>query len=212
MMAGLLVAGGAAGQVARTAGTRLTVAAGMALLAAGLAMLSRIHLATGYPFVAAGLALCGLGTGVSISGAMGAVMAASGGDEAGIGASVNSALRQVGGAIAIAVLGSVLSTAYARDLRPALAALPAPDVATARSSVTLAMQVASRLPSGGPVLRAEAGTAYLHGLSIVMLICAGVAAVAVLTSLRYLPGRGSPGGTAPPQAPTAAAPAAGTRR
>jgi EmrB/QacA subfamily drug resistance transporter len=212
MMAGLMVAGGAAGPAARAAGTRLTVAAGLALLAGGLVMLSQVHLATGYPFAAAGLALCGLGTGASMAAAMDAVMAASGGDEAGTGASVTFALRQVGGAIAIAVLGSVLSTAYARDLRPALAALPAPDAATARSSVTLAVQVAGRLPSGGPALRAAAGTAYLHGLGTVMLVCAAVAAVAVLTSLRYLPGRTAPGGTPPRQAPAAEAPEAGARR
>ena len=95
-------------------------------------MLSQVHLATGYAVVAAGLALCGLGTGASMSAAMNAVMTAAGGDEAGVGASVNSALRQVGGAITVAVLGSVLAATYARDLRPALAALPARDAAAAR--------------------------------------------------------------------------------
>jgi predicted MFS family arabinose efflux permease len=212
MMGGLLVAGGVAGQAVRAAGTRLTVAAGLALLAGGLVMLSQIHLATGYAFVAAGLALCGLGTGASMGAAMNAVMAAAGGDEAGIGASVNSALRQVGGAIAVAVLGSVLSTTYARELRPALAALPARDAATARASINQAAQIASRLPSGGSTLRTAAGTAFLHGMSAVMLICAAVAALAVLTSLRYLPGRAASGGTPSPRPPAATAPPAGTRR
>jgi EmrB/QacA subfamily drug resistance transporter len=212
MMGGLLVAGGVAGQVVRVAGPRLAVAAGLTLLAGGLVMLSQVHLATRYAFVAAGLAVCGLGTGASIAAAMNAVMAAARGDEAGIGASVNSALRQVGGAIAVAVLGTVLSTTYARELRPALAALPAQDAATARASITQAAQIASRLPSGGSILRAAAGTAFLRGMNIVMLICAAVAVAAVLTSLRYLPGRAAPGGTPSPQAPAAAAPPADTRR
>jgi EmrB/QacA subfamily drug resistance transporter len=215
-MAGLLVAGAVAGQAVRAAGTRLTVAAGLAVMAGGLVMLSQVRLATGYAFVAAGLALCGLGVGASVGAAMNSVMAAVGGDEAGMGASVNSALRQIGGAVAVAVLGSVLSTSYARDLRPALAALPAGNAATARSSITQAVQLASRLPSGGPALRAAAGTAFLHGMSSVMLICAGVAAVAVLTS-RYLPGRadGLAGATpsAQPAAPSApASPPANARR
>jgi Na+/melibiose symporter-like transporter len=234
MMGGLLVAGGVAGQVVRAAGTRLTVAAGLALLTGGLAMLSQIHLATGYAFVAAGLALCGLGTGAAIAAAMDAVMTAAGGDEAGIGASVNSALRQVAGAIAVAVLGSVLSTTYARELRPALAALPVREAAEARASITQAAEVASRLPSGGSALRTAAGTAFLHGMSTVMLICAGAATLAALTSLRYLPGRAAPGdlaspqgaaaggaaspegvaagGAASPEGAAAAAPDAGTRR
>jgi EmrB/QacA subfamily drug resistance transporter len=195
LMGGLLVAGGAADLVVRAMGTKLTVAAGLALLAGGLALLSRVHLATGYPFVAVGLAICGLGTGASISAGMSAVMAAVGGDEAGTGASLNSALRQVGGAVTVAGLGSALSSTYASHLRPALAGLSAPEAAVARASVTQAVQVAGRLSSGGPVLRAAAGTAFLYGLSLVMLICAGVAALVALTSLRYLPGRTASAGT-----------------
>jgi MFS transporter, DHA2 family, multidrug resistance protein len=175
-------------------------------------MLSQVHLATCYAFVAVGLALCGLGTGASMAAAINAVMAAAGGGEAGTGASVDSALRQVGGAVAVAVLGGELAATYTRDLRPALAALPAGDAATARGSITQAAALASRLPSGGPTLRTAAGTAFLHGMSTVMLICAGVAAVAILTSLRYLPGRAVLGGVPSPQPPAAAEADAGTRR
>jgi EmrB/QacA subfamily drug resistance transporter len=212
MMAGLLVGGGAAGPLGRAAGTKLSVAAGLALLTGGLAMLSRIQLGTGFAFVAAGLALCGLGTGAAIAVATNAVMAAAGGDEAGIGASANSALRQLGGAIAIAVLGSVLSVGYVHALGPALAGLPAHDAAAARASITQAVQIADRLPAGGDLLRAAAGTAFLHGMSTVMLICASVASLAALASLRYLPGRDAAGGAASPQAPAAAAPDSGARR
>jgi len=210
MMAGLLVAGGAASLVARAAGTRLTVAAGLALLTAGLAVLSQVHPATGYAAVAAGLALCGLGIGVSIAVAMDAVMGAAGGDEAGAGAAVNSTLRQVGGAVAVAVLGSVLAASYTRGIQPALAKLPAGDAAVARASITQAAQLASHLPSGGSALRAAAGTAFLHGMSIVMLSCAAVTVLAALASLRYLPGRAIPGASRQPS--PAASPPAGARR
>jgi EmrB/QacA subfamily drug resistance transporter len=212
LMGGLLVAGGMAGRVARAFGTRLAVAAGLAMLAAGLALLSQVELATSDVFVAAGLALCGVGTGASVGAAMNAVMTAAGGDEAGIGSSVNSALRNVGGAITVAVLGSALSATYARDLRPALTALPARDAATARASITQAVQLAGRLPSGGAALRAAAGTAFLHGASTVMLSCAAVAVAAILTSLRYLPGRRASGRTPSPRAPASTAPDVGTRR
>jgi EmrB/QacA subfamily drug resistance transporter len=212
MMGGLLVAGALVGQVARAFGTRLAVAAGLVMLAAGLALLSQVHVASSYALVAAGLALIGLGTGASIGAAMNAVMTAAGGDEAGIGSSVNSALRNAGGAVAVAVLGGVLSTTYTSDLRSALTALPARDAATARASITQAVQLASRLPSGGAALRAAAGMAFLHGMSTVMLGCAAVAVAAILTSLRYLPGRSACGDTPSPRAPVRAAPDAGTRR
>lgn len=104
-----------------TAGLRLLPMMG-GLFVAGV--LSQVHLATGYVIVATGLALCGLGVGMSMAAAMDQVMAAAGGDEAGAGASLNSTLRQVGGAIAVAVLGSVLSAGYAGALQPALDGLP----------------------------------------------------------------------------------------
>jgi EmrB/QacA subfamily drug resistance transporter len=210
MMGGLLVAGGAASPAVRAAGTGLTVAAGLALLTAGLAVLSEVRLATGYAVVATGLALCGLGIGTSIAAAMDAVMAAAGGDQAGAGASLNSTLRQAGGAIAVAVLGSVLSASYAHALQPALDTLPAADAATARASITQAAQLARRLPAGGPALRAAAGSAFLHGMSIIMLICATVTVLAALASLRYLPGRATP--RLARQPPATASPPAGTRR
>lgn len=212
MMAGLLVAGGAASLAARAAGTRATVAAGLALLTAGLAVLSQVRPGTGYAVVAAGLALCGLGVGMAIAAAMDAVMAAAGGDEAGSAASVNSTLRQVGGAIAIAALGSVLSASYTRALGPALAPLPATAAATARASITQAVELAGRLPSGGPALKAAAGAAFLHGMSIVMLACAAVTALAALTSLWYLPGRAPAAGAPSARPPESASPPAGARR
>jgi len=71
-------------------------------------------------------------------------------------------------------------------------------------------QLASHLPAGGSALRAAAGTAFLHGMSIVMLSCAAVTVLAALASLRYLPGRAIPGASRQP-AP-AAPPRAGARR
>lgn len=104
------------------------------------------------------------------------------------GAAVNSTLRQVGGAIAVAVLGSVLADAYTGKLRPELVRLAADQASTALGSITEASQLAQHMPDGA-WLQAAAGRAYLHGMSALMLICAGLAALAVLTSLKFLPGR-----------------------
>ena len=189
MMAGLLAGGAVASPAARLAGTALPVAAGLAALTSGLVVLSQVQLASGYGVVAAGLALCGAGTGAAMAVAMDAVLAAAGGGEAGAGAAVNSALRQVGGAVAVAVAGSVLASRYGSSLQPALRALPAGPAATARASVTEAMRLAARLPDGGAALRAAAGAAFLHAMSFVLLGCAAVTAAAAAASLRYLPGR-----------------------
>jgi EmrB/QacA subfamily drug resistance transporter len=211
MMGGLLLAGGAASPIARAAGAKVTVAGGLALLTAGLIVLSRVHISTGYGVVATGLTMCGLGIGASIAAAMDQVMAAVGGGEAGAGASLNSALRQITGGITIAVLGSILSDTYSSSLGPAVSRLPAAQAAIARSSVTEAADLASHLPDRGSLLQAV-GTAYLHGMGIVMIACAAVTAIAALTSLRYLPGRRAAGAAPATRDPASADTDANARR
>ena len=194
MMAGLLVAGGLGGLVTRAVGTKLAVAAGLAFLGGGLAVLSQVHLTTGYVVVAAGLALCGLGTGAAMTAAMDAVMAAAGGGEAGAGASVNSTLRQIGGALAVAVLGGVLAARYTAALHPALTGLPATQAAAAGGSIAQAAALAGHLPAGAALLHA-AGTAFVDGMDVVMLICMALTALTVVVTLWFLPGQ-SPGARA----------------
>ena len=74
-------------------------------------------------------------------------MASVGGDEAGTGASVNSTLRQVGGALA-AALGSAVSRLH-QALHPFLAALLAGDAAIASGSITQAFRPHRRAPRHG---------------------------------------------------------------
>jgi Na+/melibiose symporter-like transporter len=207
LMAGLLAGGSATSVIVKAIGTKVTVAAGLAVLAAGLLVLGQVRLATGYTVVAAGLALAGAGVGASIAAAMNTVMASVGGDEAGTGASVNSTLRQVGGALAVAALGSALSAGYTRALHPFLATLPAGDAAIASGSITQARLVAAHLATGGAGLRQAAGTAFLHGMSIVMISCAVVAALAAITSLVYLPRAAAAASDAEPPAHAGTTPA-----
>ena len=207
LMAGLLAGGSATSAIVKAIGTKVTVAAGLAVLAAALLVLGQVRLATGYTVVAAGLALAGAGVGASIAAAMNTVMASVGGDEAGTGASVNGTLRQVGGALAVAALGSALSAGYTRALHPFLATLPAGDAAIASGSITQAELVAAHLATGGAGLRQAAGTAFLHGMSIVMISCAVVAALAAITSLVYLPRAAAAASDAEPPAHAGTTPA-----
>jgi EmrB/QacA subfamily drug resistance transporter len=181
LMIGLLLAGGAAGPLTRLLGTKIATVCGLTVLAAGLLMLAAVHTTTGYGVVATGLTVAGLGIGAAVAVPMNAVMIAVGGDEAGAGAAVNSALRQVGGALAIAGLGSVLAAGYRHSLS-------ADTTPAARSSITEAVQVAASLPAdAGNALRHGAQSAFVHGMSQVMFATVGVVAVAVVLCLLFLP-------------------------
>ena len=188
MMLGLLVAGGIASQIVHAIGTKFTVVAGLLLLSVGLFVLSGISITSTYTLSVVGLLLSGLGVGAAMAAAMDAVLGAVGGDEAGTGAAVNSTLRQVGGALAIAILGSALAASYTHSLSSTLASLPSNIATIARGSVTQAMQVAAHLPNG-QVLKRAAGVAFLDGMHAVMFICVAILMSSVLTTLLYLPHR-----------------------
>ena len=194
LMGGLLVGGGVAGPIDKLIGTRITVTAGLVLLAAGLVVLSRATASGGYGVLVVGLTVCGAGVGGAMAPAMDAVTAEVG-DEAGAGSAVTNTLRQVGGALAIAVLGSVLSAVYSERLGAALAGLPASAAHTARESVmgavTIAQGLGAQHQSAGATLRNAAGDAFAHAMSIVMLSCTGVVLLGAVLCLLFLPARRS---------------------
>lgn len=187
LMIGLLTAGAGAGQLNHRVGSRVTVAAGLVALTAGLLVLAAVGAHSSYWVVAVGLVLCGVGVGAAIASAMDGVMAAVGGDEAGAGAAMNSTLRQIGGALAVAALGSLLSSAYQHSLHLHLPGLPHPVQSAAMASIELAHEAASRLGRRGSDLQDAAGVAFSHGMSLVMLACAVVTAITVPLALWRLP-------------------------
>jgi hypothetical protein len=97
----------------------------------------------------------------------------------GVGSAINDLSREVGGAVGIAVLASILTSTYQGHLHLSHH-LPAAEADQARASVALA----SRL---GGAVGAQAHTAFADGLHLALLIAAGIvfaAAIGVATLLR----------------------------
>ena len=138
------------------------------------------------------------------------VMASLPRERAGVGSAVNNTIRQVGGALGVAVLGSVLSSVYRGDMKPTLAGLPAqvPDAArqAASESVAGAHGAAARLGAAGqgtPLgtvahsLADSANAAFVHAMHWAAAGSTAVAVIGVLVVLAFLPGRPNAGGTPP---------------
>lgn len=104
-------------------GTKLVVTAGLTIVAGALALLFTATPTTGYELVAVVLLLLGIGMGTAMAPATDSIMGSLPLEQAGVGSAVNDTTRQVGGALGVAILGSIMSTAYrARiDSVPALA-------------------------------------------------------------------------------------------
>lgn len=103
----------------RRFGMRWTVAAGLLTLAAGLGLLSLIDARTPYLLYAAILIVMSVGMGLSMPTLSAAIIGALPHSRAGLGSGLNSATREVGSALGVAVLGTVL-TARFTDRLPAV--------------------------------------------------------------------------------------------
>jgi DHA2 family multidrug resistance protein-like MFS transporter len=117
-----------------------------------------------------------------------AVMGALPKAKAGVGSAVNDTTRQIGGALGVAVLGSILSSVYRSQLGDTIAGHPVPKAA--QDGVAGALAVAAHLPD--PVratLAASARTAFIHGMDSTVLVATGVAAAGALLALIWLPAR-----------------------
>src|SRR5215216_3329760 len=119
-VAALLVAAPLAAWLTEGIGTKLVVAAGLLLVASALWLLSTVQVGDGYGLVAATLALLGIGMGLTVAPATESIMGSLPLAKAGVGSAMNDTTRQVGGALGVAVLGSVLASGYGAAIGPAL--------------------------------------------------------------------------------------------
>ncbi|MET8951621.1 MFS transporter [Streptomyces sp. NPDC004393] len=176
MMGGLLVAARGAAPVVARFGARAVISSGLVVLAFAALLGSRTSVHDGYGFTALWLSIAGVGFGFAVVPAMDAALGALPRDRAGSGSGLLMTVRQVGGAVGIALLGSLLASAYSGRLDTS--ALPHAAARAASDSVVGAHVVAERL--GDRALAVSANAAYIHGMGSVLLV-SGIAAL--LTAL-----------------------------
>ncbi|MFE0873274.1 MFS transporter [Streptomyces smyrnaeus] len=178
MMAGIVVAARAAGPLTARLGPRPVISAGLTALAFAAFLGARTGTADGYALAATWLTVTGLGAGLAMVPAMDAALATLPAERTGSGSGLLMTVRQVGTALGIALLGSLLAQTYATrlDADPrAAGGRAAAAVPEAEESVVTAHEIADRL--GLPQLAHAADKAFLAGMGQVLLVC-GAAAVA----------------------------------
>jgi EmrB/QacA subfamily drug resistance transporter len=185
-------------------GTTAVVVAGLTLFAAGLAWASTVDAVTPYSQIAMQMLLLGGGLGLTTAPATEAIMGSLSADKAGVGSAVNDTTREFGGTLGVAIVGSVFASVYSGRLAAAsaLAGLP-PDVRLAMGrSMALAHNVIGQMPAGRIAdVRDAVNHAFLDGLQVGTLVCAGIAVTAAVIVAWLLPAR------APQATPAAATPA-----
>ena len=119
------------------------------------------------------------------------VMASLPRERAGVGSAVLNTVRQVGGALGVAVLGSVLAAVY-RDRIGDLSGLPEPAQAAARESIAGAYGVAERAGAAGPAVIDAANDAFVTAMHWAAAGSALMAVVGIGVVLAWLPRQSAP--------------------
>ena len=200
LASGLLMVGNAAAVMAaavlsaglgRRYGTRRVCATGFLVLAGSYAAMVALDKSTPLAVVELLLILLGAGTGMVLAPTTDLVTATVPTERAGAGSAVNSAIRNLGGAVGVAVLGSVLATAYRSGIRQALEALPPGARAAAAESIggTQAAVGAfhTELDGHGARLLEAASASFTDAMHLTAGVSSAVVFVALLVIARWMP-------------------------
>jgi EmrB/QacA subfamily drug resistance transporter len=176
----------------RAAGTKLTVAAGLLSIAVGLWQISGASVAATYLDTLAGVILLGIGAGLAIPAATESVMGSLPRSDTGVGSATNGVFIQVGGALGVAVIGSLLASRYQDTMTAGLAAyhVPRAFAGTILGSIGGALGVAAHLGgAAGALLGHLARSAFISGMDLGLRTGAAAALAGCVLALVALPAR-----------------------
>ncbi|MEU4475301.1 MFS transporter [Micromonospora sp. NPDC023888] len=183
VIGGLLVGAQIAEKLVVKIGAGLVVSIGFAFVVVGLLTGVPTTVSSDYWFVAFWIAVSGIGIGFVLPTSMDTALGTLTEERSGIGSAVIQAMRQVGGTVGVAVLGTVLSIVY-RD-RLDLDGVPS-DIATrAEDSAAAGVIVAHRLASDELLMSVR--TAFVHAMDVMLVVCAGFGILGVILAVVFLP-------------------------
>jgi EmrB/QacA subfamily drug resistance transporter len=188
----MVVAAVSSPKVVQRIGTKVVVAAGLALMAGGFAIASTNDASTSYTVIASAMVLMGFGLGSAAAPATESILASLPREKAGVGSAVNDTTREVGGTLGVAVLGSVMASVYGGRILDALSGTPLPAGlrAAAGDSLAAALQIAGGVGgAAGRGIAFAAQDAFVQAFQIGSVVTGAVALVGAVIALLFLPAR-----------------------
>ena len=179
-------------RVARVLGTKFTVALGIALTGSGFLYLSLIaDVNTSYAAIVTGMCITGLGMGLTMSPATNSIMGSIPVEEAGIGSAMNDTTRQIGGALGVAVLGTLMNSGYLRQINAVQWPTQAPPqlIDAVRGGIQGAHIAAQNAPNPqiAQMIASQADQAFVYGMRHGLMVAAIIMATASIVTLIILP-------------------------
>ncbi|MHB9857119.1 DHA2 family efflux MFS transporter permease subunit [Streptomyces sp. YIM S03343] len=171
-------------------GARWVMGAGLAVLGVGMAVMAGITADSSYTYAAGSCVILGVGLGIALPPSVEMVMNVLPPGQTGRGTALTTALRQVGGALGIAVLGSMLASTYRDGVEEAARTVPPGLRGPVKDSVAAAAAAADELGASGEALRNAAYKAFADGMNSLSVVCSIVAFLGAVAVPLLLP-RGS---------------------
>jgi MFS transporter, DHA2 family, multidrug resistance protein len=174
--------------VARRVRPPLLMAGGLVVSAAGFVVLAQVGGASELPLIVVSTVIFSLGLSPVFTLANDIIIGAAPPERAGVASAISETCSELGGALGIAILGSIGTALYRRTMAGAiLDGIPTAAADAARDTLGGAVAVAAQLPEGGAALLDTARTAFTSGLQVTALASAAIVigmTVLVLVSLR----------------------------
>jgi EmrB/QacA subfamily drug resistance transporter len=188
---GMIVGSGVAGKLIHTAGPRVLSVAMVVVVAVPLVILTGImETTTNAGLIAVLLGFFGLGAGLGMPAMTDTVMAAVPERDAGVGSALNDVSRQLGGALGVAIIGSVVNDAYRSNLADHAGNLDPAAVHAAGEGVGVASRVAASLsPDGAAALTRAANEAYVDAITRGFTLSVAVLVAALVVAATMIPRR-----------------------
>ncbi|MCR1786000.1 MFS transporter [Nocardioides carbamazepini] len=175
----MMLASGLAPRLAARVGARTTMATGILLGGAGLALMAGlVSVHDGYLAVLPGMLAMGLGMGLSMTPSTEAITSSLPRERQGVASALNDVTREFGTALGVALLGAILSAGYRSAIDDQLAGVPDDVAAAAREGVANAVAAADRAAPQSDALVRAAQESFVEGWQHAMW--AGTAVMAVL--------------------------------
>jgi EmrB/QacA subfamily drug resistance transporter len=170
-------------------GLRMVLFTGLTLIAVGFFILGDVDANSSYLDQVWRWLVLSVGIGFLTAPATSAIMTAVPDNKQGVASAVNDAAREIGGALGIAVAGSVLAARYTDRLLPQLTAFPEAVREPASDSLAQALKISEHLGPQGHQLAALSEAAFIHAMRTSVLVIAVIVAVTAVLIGLWAPGR-----------------------
>lgn len=170
-------------------GSARVMALGLGIVAVGFGILTTLTPDTPYLVIGAAFTILGAGMSITAAPATSEIMTSVPLSKAGVGSAVNDTTRELGGALGIALLGSIATTAYRSSIDLDGIQLPAGARASAEESIGAANVIADRIP-GGTEVAAQATSAFTDAFTTTNTVAVGIAVAAAAAVLAFSRRRG----------------------